>query len=148
MIAELRNPTYEATIRDLIDDWAAAIRAKDIDTIMTKYCGHVQAFDLLPPMQYEGKEAMQQRLTEWFNSFEGEIDFEMREVSIMASESVAFYHSLNGVKGTTKTGQNIDMWWRATVGYENQEGTWRIVHAHSSEPFDMTTGKAITDWKP
>ena len=40
------------------------------------------------------------------------------------------------------------MWWRATQGFRRIDGKWRIVHEHSSAPFDMKSGKVSFDLKP
>jgi ketosteroid isomerase-like protein len=101
-----------------------------------------------PPLQYQGAGAIKKRVSEWFASFEGSIGFQMRNLAITAGDDVAFCHSLNGVSGTSKDGAKVDMWWRATNCFRNIDGQWLITHGHSSEPFDMRSGKALLDLKP
>jgi ketosteroid isomerase-like protein len=72
----------------------------------------------------------------------------MRDVGVLAGEDVAYCFSINGVKGTTRSGTELNMWWRATACFGWAEGKWLVMHAHSSEPFDMQSGKALTDLKP
>jgi ketosteroid isomerase-like protein len=72
----------------------------------------------------------------------------MRNLSITAGDDVAFCSSLNGVTGTNKDGAKIDMWWRATNGLRKIGGKWLVTHGHSSEPFDVASGKALLDLKP
>jgi ketosteroid isomerase-like protein len=69
----MANPISERPLRALIDDLANAIRAKDVNAVMTYYAPDILAFDLLPPLQYRGAEAIRNRLSEWFSSFEGPI---------------------------------------------------------------------------
>jgi ketosteroid isomerase-like protein len=72
----------------------------------------------------------------------------MRNLSVTAGNDVAFCHGLNGSTGTNRDGAKVDMWWRATNCLRKIDGKWLITHAHSSEPFDMRTGKALFDLKP
>jgi uncharacterized protein (TIGR02246 family) len=140
--------TGERQIGALIDSLATAIRAKDVEALMSYYAPDVLAFDLLPPLQYRGADAIRQRVSAWFSSFQGSVGFEMRNLSITAGDDVAFCYSLNGVSGTSKGGAKVDMWWRATNCFRKVGGKWLVTHGHSSEPFDMESGKALLDLKP
>ena len=138
----------ERQVRAVVDRIAAAIRDKDVDAVMAHYAPDIVAFDLPPPLQYRGAAMIRKRLSQWLCSFQGEIGFDMRDVAITAGDDVAFCHSLNRVSGTTRDGVAVDMWWRATNGFRRIPGGWVVTHGHSSEPFDMTSGKARTDLQP
>ena len=138
----------ERQVRAVVDRIAAAIRDKDVDAVMAHYAPDIVAFDLLPPLQYRGAAMIRKRLSQWLCSFQGEIGFDMRDVAITAGDDVAFCHSLNRVSGRTTDGVAVDMWWRATNGFRRIPGGWVVTHGHSSEPFDMTSGKARTDLQP
>jgi len=86
---------------------------------------------------------------EWLCQFEdGSIGYELRDLSVTASDEVAFCHSLNHVSATTTAGQTLDMWWRGTMGFRKVGGRWLITHEHSSAPFDTETGMASLGLKP
>jgi len=138
----------ERQVRAVVDRIAAAIRDKDVDAVMAHYAPDIVAFDLLPPLQYRGAATVRQRLSQWLSSFEGGIGFDMRELAITAGEDVAFCHSLNRVSGRTRDGVAVEMWWRATNGFRRIPGGWVVSQGHSSEPFDMKSGKALTDLRP
>jgi uncharacterized protein (TIGR02246 family) len=138
----------EADIRRLFDEWAQAVRAKDVDASLANYSPDVLAFDLIDPLQYTGLDALRERLQNWFSSFEGPIGYETRDLTITAGQDVAFAHSLNHVEATTTGGQKIDMWWRATLCLRTIDGEWTVTHTHTSVPFDMDAGKASLDLKP
>jgi ketosteroid isomerase-like protein len=72
----------------------------------------------------------------------------MRGLEITEGGDVAFCHSLNGVSGTNTGGKRVEMWWRATTCFRKIDGQWLVTHGHSSEPFDMRSGKALLDLKP
>ena len=44
----------EAELRELIDGFVRAISAKDIDGVMSVYAPELVAFDIAPPLQYDG----------------------------------------------------------------------------------------------
>jgi uncharacterized protein (TIGR02246 family) len=138
----------EREIRALMNDLASAIRAKDIDALMAHYTPDVLTFDLLAPLQHNGAEAIRKRVTGWFSSFQGPIGYEVRNLSITTGDDVAFCHSLNGSSGVNKDGTKMEMWWRATIGFRKIGGKWIVTHAHSSEPFDGKSGKALLQLKP
>ena len=69
-------------------------------------------------------------------------------MSLSVADDVAFDHHFTHVRGTSRSGDAIDMWFRETVGYRKIDGAWRVTHQHSSVPFDMTDGKAMFGLKP
>jgi uncharacterized protein (TIGR02246 family) len=139
----------ETQIRALIHEWAAALRAKDIDRVMSHYAANVVSFDLAPPLQYAGREALRQSLAEWFPTFQGPIGYEIHDVGITASDDVAFCRSLNRISGTRTGGEETDVWVRATLGCRRVDGTWLIAHEHASVPLYMDgSDRAAIDLKP
>ena len=148
MSTENSKAINEAQIRAIIDDRSKAVRAKDINGAVSHYAPNIRSFDVVNPLQYVGSDSSRKRAEEWFSSFQGPIGYELRDLSITASDDVAFCHSLNRVNGTLKDGGQLDMWWRATVCYRKIDGKWIVTHEHSSVPFDVETGKASLDLKP
>ena len=140
-LARTGNASDEADIRAFFDDWANAIRTKDVGQSLAHYSPDVLAFDLIDPLQYAGLDALRERLQNWFSSFAGPIGFATRDLSIATGDEVAFSHSLNHVDGTTTEGQKVDMWWRATTGFRETDGKWLVAHSHTSVPFDMKAGR-------
>jgi len=139
----------ETELRRLIDDRIQAIRAKDADATLSHYVPGVLAFDLIDPLRYTGRDAVAERLRQWFSQFrEGPIGFETRDLELAVGGDVAFAHGLNHVDAVTATGNRIDMWWRATTCFRKLDGRWMVVHEHSSVPFDMESGRASLGLKP
>ena len=138
----------EEEITSLIEAWAAAIRAKDLNGSLSHYAPSVIGFDLVEPLQYVGRDALRKRLEDWFASFDGTIGFEYHELEIIGGNGVAFAHSLNHVTGRLTDGESLDMYWRATLCLREIDGEWLVVHTHTSVPFDMQTGQASLDLEP
>lgn len=62
-----KGSSNEAEIKALYDRWAKAFEAKDIDAIMAIYAPGdlVIAYDVVPPLQYKGKEAYRNDYLVW-----------------------------------------------------------------------------------
>jgi len=138
----------EVEIRKVWDRWAKAFRAHDINGIMSLYAPKVIAYDIVPPLQYVGKDAYRRDYEEFLAQYEGPIETEFRSVSIVAGNNVAFIHSLERISGTLKSGQKSEVWVRATRGLRKINGKWLIVHDHISLPVNLEAGKAALDLKP
>jgi uncharacterized protein (TIGR02246 family) len=148
MATELRRTSPEIEIRQMIEGWAAAIRAKDARGRMDGYASDAVVFDVVDPLQYVGTDAIGRRAEQWFASFAGPLKFEHRDLAITAGDDVAFCRGLNHVCGTTTKGAEIDMWWRSTMCIQRIDGRWQVVHEHQSVPFDPASGKASVALKP
>jgi uncharacterized protein (TIGR02246 family) len=139
----------EAEIRRLTGDWAAALRAKDVDGVMSHYSPDILLFDLVTPLQYVGEDAYRDNWKDWFATWQDQIGYEIRELSITAGDDVAFRHSLNRVSGTRTSGEETDVWVRMTACYRKINGKWLITHEHVSVPFYMDgSNMAAVDLKP
>lgn len=138
----------EDQIRELVESWSTAIRIRDSEALVARFASSALVFDLIEPLQYIGAEAVRVRAEQWLSSFEGPLAYEVRDLNITAGDDVAFCHSLNGIRGTKRGGEKIQMWWRATVCFRKIASRWTIVHEHSSVPFDMATGTASLGLKP
>jgi uncharacterized protein (TIGR02246 family) len=137
-----------AEIRAGIEARVKAVRAKDVEALMTSYAPEVVTFDIVAPLSNETSEAVRRRVTDWFSSFQSSIDYEIRDVNLSVDGDVAFDHHFTRVRGTNRSGAKIDMWFRETVGYRKIDGRWMITHQHSSVPFDMASGKPLLDLEP
>ncbi len=149
MVAEKDKATGEARIRQLIDGWARALRAKDIEGVMSHYARDILLFDLAPPLQYQGANAYRKNWEEWFATWQGPIGYEIHNLSVTAGDEVAFSHSLNRISGTRTGGEKTDVWVRATACRRKINGKWLITHEHVSVPFYMDGSyRAAVDLKP
>ncbi len=57
MSASRNRTTDEAAIRELVESWARAVRAKDFDGILANHSADMLIFDVPPPVQSKGIEA-------------------------------------------------------------------------------------------
>ena len=124
----------DSQIRERMDAWAQALRAKDIDALMAHYAPDVLTFDLMP-LQTQGADAYRKNFEAWFASVQGPIDYEIRDLRITLRDDVAFGHYLGRVKSTRTSGERTDYWVRVTADFQKTNGKWLITHEHVSVPF-------------
>jgi uncharacterized protein (TIGR02246 family) len=148
MKAEKGKVNSEAQIRELVDNWVQAVRAKDIEGLLANYAPDIVAFDVMPPLQNVGVEAYRKLWEMCFDEFPGSIGFEIRDLHISAGDEVAFCHHFGRFSGTSKKGEKIDNWMRGTVCFRKIDGKWLVTHEHVSVPIDMESSKGLFDLKP
>jgi len=141
------NNAASAEIAKLVAGWSEAVRAKDVDRVMSHYTPDVLVFETMPPLRYVGAEAYRPIWQEWFSGVEGKLEYEIRELTITANDDVGYSYSLNCVRTETAT-ERSETWLRTTTCYRKQGGKWLITHEHWSMPFDVQTGQALWDLKP
>jgi uncharacterized protein (TIGR02246 family) len=98
----------QAQIQQLVDNWMQALRAKDVNGVMSHYAPDVLVFDLAPPLQYKGADAYRENWEGWFPTFQGPIGYEIRDLNIAANDDIAFCHSFNRITGTRTDGEKTD----------------------------------------
>jgi PhnB protein len=130
----------------VIDGWADALRDKDAAGVVSHQTEDFVQFALAPPLRAEALD--RKGLEDWFSSWEGPIDYEIREQEITAAEGVAFSHSLNRMLATTTDGEQTELWFRQTLCFRKVGGEWRIAHEHDSVPFYMDDTRAAIDLEP
>ena len=139
--------TAEAQIRALIDDWAKAMRAKDVDGVLSHYAADSVTFDLAPPLISTGADA--KGVQAWFSAWQGPLDYVICDLHITAGDDVAFGRSLNHLSGTKRDGEKAGVWFRQSLCFRKIRGDWRIAHQHESVPFYMDGSyRAAVDLKP
>ena len=138
----------EGAIQKVLDDWADALRARDLGRIKSFYGTDLVAYDAIPPLQYRDPETFFKNWEMFFEYMPGETDFERRDLKIVAGDNAAFAFSLVNLIGTNKEGKKEGAWMRGTIGFEKRDGRWLITHEHWSAPFDMETMKVAMDLKP
>jgi len=138
----------EAAIRALVGGFVKAVRARDIEAVMAVFAPEVVSFDLGPPLSHGGGEAFAGRWRALFDAYAGPIDYEVHQLDVTAGGDMAFSHSLNRTRGTTRDGKAVDRWLRWTACYRKLGDQWRIVHEHVSVPVDPRDGKACVELRP
>lgn len=135
-------------VRQCMESWTAAVRALDMDGIMSHYADDVVAFDAIVQLQFKGVQAYRKHWEMCLTMCPGPMVFEQHEVDIDVSGDLAVAHALVRCGAQDEQGEEKASWMRMTSTYRRMDGGWKITHEHFSAPFDMKTGKALFDLNP
>ncbi len=127
--------TDEATIRELIEDWARAVRAKDLKGILANHSPEILMFDVPPPLRSKGIDAYKKTWDLFFSwSDDDPVVFDFNEMDITAGADVGYVTALMRCAGTEKNGERIKLDFRLTIGLRKIGGQWIVMHEHHSIP--------------
>ena len=138
----------EARIRDLMEDRVKLLATKDLEGLVASYAGDIVSFDAVDTLQNSGWDRAMRRAKEWLASYDGPIEYTLKDLNIVAGQDVAFCRCLSRVAGSLGDGRRINMWVRTTACFRKQDDEWLIVHEHTSVPFDGGSGRALLDLEP
>ncbi|MEV6830363.1 NAD(P)H-dependent oxidoreductase [Amycolatopsis sp. NPDC051102] len=147
-LSALRCGDAEAGVRERLDAIVAGLRNKDLEALRHSYAPDVVSFDVEPPLQHVGVDAKLKNWAKVFTIFE-KVDYELRDLTVAVSGNLAVGHGFGRVSGTLKDGTGTDgMWVRATFVLRHTGDGWVIVHDQASVPFDLATGRGMTELTP
>lgn len=135
-------------LRELHEEFEAAIKAKDLDRIMAQYAPDVVAFDAVGALQFVGVTDYQAHWKRCFEFCQGEGFFETHDLHVEVGGELAYSRMLNHCGGPNKEGQLETAWMRGSRVWGKRDGQWRVIHEHFSMPFDMETGQVCMSQGP
>jgi uncharacterized protein (TIGR02246 family) len=138
----------EADVRQRIDKLVEAIRAMDLESVMSMFTPDVVSFDIEPPLQHVGAAAKRKNWANVFLVYQRPLGYEIRDLTVTVGDDVAFGHSLNRISGTLKNGKRNDVWVRWTGCLRKIDGNWLIAHDQVSVPLDIESGRALLNLEP
>ena len=133
----------ESEIRQRLDTLVEAIRAMDLDSVMSTYAPDIVSFDIEPPLKHTGAEAKKRNWAKVFSIYQRPLDYELRDLAIVVGDDVAFGHGLVRVRGTLKNGNITEHRFRLTTCFRKIAGNWLIAHDHVSAPLDLPNDRAL-----
>ncbi len=135
----------EKTVMQVLDAYKSAVFAKDVDAFVSLYDQEVRVFDLWEKWSYNGIEAWRGMVMDWFNSLGTDrVDVEVDNVEISATDKLAMAHGFITYKGVSAEGKELRaMQNRLTWVLKQKDGTWKIIHEHTSAPVNAETSKVI-----
>ena len=131
-------------VEDVLEAYAAAVRAKDVDAFVSLYTEDVRVFDMWGVWAYEGQSAWRANVAEWFGSLGHEqVAADLADVQAVVGSDVAVLHAQITFRGLSADGEELrSMDNRLTWGLRKDGGAWKIAHEHTSAPVDFETAKA------
>ena len=126
--------TDEAMIRQLVEDWAKAVRVKDFDGILAHHSGEMLMFDVPPPLESKGIEAYRETWDLFYSAQPEPIAFDIQRMDVIAGADVAFVAALMRCAEKANNGERSNLDFRLTIGLRKINGRWIILHEHHSVP--------------
>lgn len=125
----------EAQIRTMIQQWAAAVRAGDLDGVLAGHAADIVMFDVPPPQQgVRGIDAYRQTWPPFFTWLASGAAFNIVELEVTAGADVAFAHALLRCASPQELAEQPDGRLRLTLGLRKEDERWVIAHEHHSFP--------------
>jgi uncharacterized protein (TIGR02246 family) len=124
----------EAGVRELIAQWAKAVRDKNLPGIRANHDPDILMFDVPPPFLSRGLDAYMATWETFYACQANPVTFDFKEVEITAGNDVAFATAIGHCVYIEKSGNMTDLKFRLTMGLRKQDGQWCIIHEHHSVP--------------
>jgi uncharacterized protein (TIGR02246 family) len=130
-------PNNEQQIRTLIERWAEAVHAGDLDTVLAHHSGDIVMFDVPPPD--DGVRGIGAYRETWPPFFEWQArgaSFEIVELDVTVGDDVAYAHALLRCGMPEELAERPERRLRLTLGLRSEDGRWVVAHEHHSFPLD------------
>jgi uncharacterized protein (TIGR02246 family) len=124
----------EAEIRALIERWAKAVHACDMDNVLADHTDDIVMFDVPPPNEVRGKAAYRETWPPFFKYQKLGAVFEIVSLDVTAGNDVAFAHALLRCGTDEELRKDPDNRLRLTIGLRKLNGHWAVAHEHHSFP--------------
>lgn len=125
----------EQQIRTLIEQWATAVHAGDLDRVLADHAADIVMFDVPPPQQ--GVRGIDAYREVWPGFFEWQAKggtFDILELDVTAGTDVAYAYALLLCGSPREAAERSDVRLRLTVGLRKEQGRWVVAHEHHSFP--------------
>lgn len=125
----------EDHIRQLITDWATAVHAGDLATVMTRHAADIVMYDVPPPERgVRGLDAYRATWPPFFEWQASGSSFEIRELDVVAGHDIAYAYAL--LRGGTpeELAEHPERLLRISFGLRRRDDVWEIQHEHHSFP--------------
>jgi uncharacterized protein (TIGR02246 family) len=125
----------DSEIRTLIEQWADAVHAGDMDGVLAHHAQDIVMFDVPPPE--DGVRGIDAYRTMWPPFFEWQTQgasFEIVELRVTAGDDVAFAYALLRCGTPDELAADPANRLRLTLGLRKEGGRWIVAHEHHSFP--------------
>ena len=120
-------------VRALIERWARAVHAGDLDGVLADHAADIVMFDVPPPEDgVRGIEAYRSTWPPFFQWQRKGASFEIVSLEVTAGDDVAFAHALLRCGTPEELKQDPARRLRLTIGLRKEGGRWAVTHEHHS----------------
>jgi ketosteroid isomerase-like protein len=129
------NKEQEAKIRQLVENWAKAVRDRDLEAILAHHSDDIVMYDVPRPFQSIGIGAYRKTWDVFFKFTKPGV-FEIQEMHVVADENVGFCFATMKCADKSNREDFVDLDFRLTIGLKKIKEEWMIIHEHHSIPSD------------
>jgi uncharacterized protein (TIGR02246 family) len=133
-------------VQSALQAYTDAVYAKDADAFVAVFDDDVRVFDMWGRWSHDGIEEWRENAVNWFDSLGDErVRVEFDDVESIVGEDIAVAHAFVTFTGLSAEGEalrslNNRLTW---VLRRTDDGSWKVVHEHTSAPADFETGKVM-----
>lgn len=124
----------ENEIRNLIEQWAKAVRERDIEGIRANHDTGILMFDVPPPFLSRGLDAYMASWQLFYDHTPRLVTFHFEDVEVTSGSDVAFATATGKCIYINREGKEEPLDFRLTMGLKKLNGSWCILHEHHSVP--------------
>lgn len=125
----------EREITDVIHTWASAVRARDLEGVLSAHAEDVVMFDVPPPDNgVRGIDAYRETWPPFFEWLRSGASFDIVELDVTAGDDVAYAWALLRCGTEDEMRRDPDNRLRLTIGLRRDDGRWVVTHEHHSFP--------------
>jgi uncharacterized protein (TIGR02246 family) len=128
----------ENEIRSLVERWAQAVHAGDMEGVLVDHADDIVMFDVPPPEEgVRGLDAYRRSWPPFFEFQKRGAVFDIVSLEITAGNDVAFAQALLrcGTEAELKAEPQNRL--RLTLGLRKERGRWIVAHEHHSFPLKI-----------
>ena len=120
----------------LLEEYRDAVHAKDVDRFVAIFADDVRVYDMWGTWSHDGIDSWREMAEVWFDSLGDErVRVEFDDVQTTVGDDVAVVSAFVTFAGISADGEELrSMNNRLTWGLRKTDGTWKVVHEHTSAP--------------
>lgn len=123
----------ETVIRSLVEGWATAVHAGDLDQVLAEHSEDIVMYDVPPPSRgVRGIAAYRETWPPFFAWQASGACFDIESLDVVAGDDVAFAYALLRCGTPEQLREDADNLLRLTIGLRKHGGRWTVVHEHHS----------------
>lgn len=135
-------------VQDVLENYTSAIRERDVEKFVSVYASDVHLYDCWGNWECIGLSRWREGVKEWFDGLSEEgvtLKTDFDDLVVEENSNLAFLHCAITFAAYNESEKIRQMTNRFTFGLRKEDGSWTIIHEHSSLPINMDTGKGIFD---
>jgi uncharacterized protein (TIGR02246 family) len=123
----------EGQIRQLVQNWAQAVRNRDLQNVLKFHSDDIVMYDVPKPFQSVGLDAYRKTWDTFFAYTKPGV-FDIQKLTVFADNHIAFCFATMKCADKSNSVDYIELDFRLTIGLQKTNDQWMIVHEHHSIP--------------